>query len=448
MSAYLKISRFFLFLIPLTVFLVTPQTLFPFIVGKYSFFRLMVDASLIFLMLAWGKGNIEIDWRSFKRPLALGVIIWVAVFLLATIFAYDPWAAFWGNFERGESGVQLLHLLIFFFLLTVLLKNKSDWESFLKMNVLGGFLVIVYGLLAGQVAGFVGPAFSLHTRFQGSLGNPDYIGQYMLFLVFFALYLLLERSSFSKKASLIYGFWAILFFVTFIFSQTRGAFLGFTAAALVFLIYLIFNAPKKKQRIIFTLLFLFIVIGIGAFISFRHSPFVKNLPVVGRFAEISLDSARGRILTWQSALLAIKDRPLLGWGPENFSVAFDKYFNPGHFDPEGGGETWFDRAHSVILDYGTETGLLGLAAYLGMFVLYYIQFFQSNKIKKQQITSHPKQNQSLGVNYKLLIMHSLFFAMPIGYLVTGATLFDVLPMYLVLFTFLALTNKIYSVHYN
>jgi len=95
----------------------------------------------------------------------------------------------------------------------------------------------------------------------------------------------------------------------------------------------------------------------------------------------------------------------------------------------------------VIFDYGTETGLLGLAAYLGMFVLYYVQFFKFNKINKQQITHNSQHNQSSVVSYKSLVTRSLFFAMPVAYLVTGATLFDVLPMYIMLFTFLAFVNN-------
>ena len=441
MSTSVKLSRFFLFLAPFAVFIVSPATLFPFIVGKYAFFRACVDLALIFFIWAWASGKIVISYKSLVKYITIGVSIWVAVFLLASFLAYDPWAAFWGNFERGEGGVQLLHLFIFFFLLTALFKTKEDWKKMLKFMLAAAGTVIVYGLLAGA-NGFIGPAFSLGTRFQGSLGNPDYTGQFMIFTVCFSLYLMLHTHAADIKSKILnakswYGFLAVLFFVVFLLSQTRGAFLGFAAAAVMVLIYLAFAWPKKKMKMVFAGILLLMVIGLGLFIDLRHSPFVKNLPVVGRFADISLQSGAARIWTWESALKGIEAKPLLGWGPENFSVVFDKYFDTRHFVPnDPGSQTWFDRAHSVFLDYGAETGLLGLAAYLGMFVLYYIQFFKRKKEENVGEKQYPISN----IQYQSLITRSLFFAMPIAYLVTGATLFDVLPMYISLFAFLALSN--------
>lgn len=431
MSTSLKFSRFFLFLAPFAVFIVSPATLFPFIVGKYAFFRAAVDLSLIFFIWAWASGKVQVHWKQFKKPLAIGVAVWVAMFLLSSFFAFSPWAAFWSNFERGEGGIQLLHLFIFFFLLTALLKNKEDWKKMLKFMLAAAGTVVFYGLMAGG-NGFIGPAFSLGTRFQGSLGNPDYTGQFMIFTVFFSLYLMLNTEH-GKKHRYWYGFLALLFFVVFLLSQTRGAFLGFAAGAFMVLLYLAFKWPKKKIKMVFAGVLVLLVIGLGLFIDLRHSPFIKNLPVVGRFADISLQAGSARIWTWESALQGIEARPLLGWGPENFSVVFDKYFNTKHFNPVSGGQTWFDRAHSVFFDYGSETGLIGLAAYLAVFVLYYIQF-------RKRREKNEGEGEAQNTNHRILITRALFFAMPVAYLVTGATLFDVLPMYISLFAFLALSN--------
>ncbi len=431
MSTSIKLSRFFLFLAPFAVFFVTPSTLFPFIVGKYAFFRAVIDLSLIFFIWAWAGGKINVDWKSFKKPLAIGVAIWVIVFLLASFLAYDPWAAFWGNFERGEAGVQLLHLFIFFFLMVSLFKNKDDWQKMLKIMLIAAGLVVFYGFLAGSVQGFIGPSFSFANRFQGSLGNPDYMGQFMIFTVFFALYLLLNTNQARNTKSWWYGVLAVVFFFFFILSQTRGAFLGFGAGIIMTLIYLALKWPTKKIKSVLIGALILLVVCVALFINFRSSSLVKNLPIIGRFADISFQAGSTRIWTWESAIKAIVARPVLGWGPENFSVAFDKYFDIRHFNPsDPSSQTWFDRAHSVFFDYGAETGILGLAAYLAVFALYYVQFFK--KKEKDGIIKN--------TDYRVLTTRALFFAMPVAYLVTGATLFDVLPMYISLFVFLAFSN--------
>ena len=48
---FFKISKFFLWLAPLMIFLVTTSTLFPFIVGKYVWFRTSIDLAFICFLL-------------------------------------------------------------------------------------------------------------------------------------------------------------------------------------------------------------------------------------------------------------------------------------------------------------------------------------------------------------------------------------------------------------
>jgi len=175
-----------------------------------------------------------------------------------------------------------------------LLKDEKDWKKFLKIIIAAAFLVILYGLPAGAIKGIIGPSFSLQTRFQGSLGNPDYIGQFMLFAIFFSLYLALKGISQNDKW--IYGSWALLFFLTFLLSQTRGAFLGLLAGIFMVLIFLIFKA-RKKLKVTAAVILLFFIMAGGLFIVFRHSPFIKNLPIVGRFADIFLQSGAPRLWT-------------------------------------------------------------------------------------------------------------------------------------------------------
>src|SRR3989344_6522573 len=150
MINFFKISKFFLIASVLAVALVTPSTLFPFIVGKYVWFRASIDLALIFFLLGWAKTRINADSNADKRgyadkksasisqnqhlsallksPLVIAVMVFVAVFLLSGFFGIDPKMSFWSNFERGEGGLQLLHFGIFFILLTLLFREKKDWK--------------------------------------------------------------------------------------------------------------------------------------------------------------------------------------------------------------------------------------------------------------------------------------------------------------------------------
>ena len=70
------------------------------------------------------------------------------------------------------------------------------------------------------------------------------------------------------------------------------------------------------------------------------------------------------------AIKGFQERPILGWGQENFNYVFNKNYDPGMW----GQEQWFDRTHNVILDWLVAGGILGLLAYLSIFfsTLYYV----------------------------------------------------------------------------
>ena len=54
-------------------------------------------------------------------------------------------------------------------------------------------------------------------------------------------------------------------------------------------------------------------------------------------------AAQTRFWAWGSAWRGFLERPILGWGPENFSTVFDKHFDARFFVPGKATETWFDR---------------------------------------------------------------------------------------------------------
>ncbi|MBI2033519.1 MAG: O-antigen ligase family protein [Candidatus Liptonbacteria bacterium] len=451
---FLKLSRFFLHTSLFSVVIVMTSTFFPFIGGKYYFFRVSVELALIFFILWWAfetkageiKERLE---RLFSQPLFIAVSIFVLIYLLASIFANDTHAAFWSNYERGEGGFQMIHYYIFFVLLLLAFDKKENWLTVFRFSLAAAILMILYGVAANfSIRGFISPYQGnipptawgklTVTRFQGSLGNPAYVAPYLMFTLFYTLYLWANRAWKNKIVQgLIYGGLGVIFFFFFIISQTRGAFVGLIAATIVFLASLVFFNSKLK-KLLLVVLAAFIVVG-GLLFYYREAPIVKSLPG-SRVLELSLSETafKTRFWTWNTAWRGFKERPILGWGPENFSTVFDKYFDPRHYVPGKNTETWFDRAHSVIFDYLTETGLLGLLSFLGLFFVFYISFIKKFILKK-------KDFHHLHLNG---VQKGLLTSLPIAYLIQGIALFDVLPIYLNLFLFLAFSGFVLSSYFS
>lgn len=441
-----RIAKWYLYAAIFAVVIVMDSIFFPFIGGKDWYFRFAVELSLIATVLYWAfearQGEIETRLKkTFKRPIVIALTIFVAVFLLSCIFAYDASAAFWSNLERGEGGFQMIHYYLFFALLALLFEEK-EWRQIFKLSLVSSLLMIGYGVLAnfgtqtliGPYTGATMPTVWWHKlmdgRFQGSLGNPAYVAPYLMFAMFYVAYLWIVAKKEKRATSLAswsYGILIAIFLFFFFLSQTRGAFLGIMFATLVFLLYLIFAGSGIVRKWAGITLAVLIVLGGGAY-ALRNNDAVKALPG-SRLLQLSLSdgTAQTRLWVWGEAWKGFLERPVLGWGPENFSAVYDLHFDTRFYVPGATSETWFDRAHSVFFDYLSETGILGLLSYLGIFGVFIWEFFKSHKNKVASV-----------------VLSGIMLAIPVAYLGQGVAIFDVLPMYLSLFLFLAFASYFFD----
>jgi len=451
-ASFEKIAKLYLYISVFSVLVVMDSIFFPFIGGKDYFFRFSIELSLVSLVLWWAfdarKGELKERMKAlFKKPLVRAVSVFAGAMLLATLFAYDVHAAFWSNYERGEGFFQFLHYYAFFLLLAFLLRDEKDWLRMFRLSLVAAGFMILYGI-AGNfgVPSFIGPYATaaaptggwwhvlIDGRFQGSLGNPAYVAPYLIFAMFYAAYLWLSARAAgkSKKIGWTFGIIIAVLLFFFILSQTRGAFLGLGLAVLAFLVYLIISPNRKVRKWSALALGILVILGVGLY-SVRNEPFVQKLPEA-RLLQLSLNdyTAQTRLWVWGEAWKGFLERPVFGWGPENFATIFDRHFDPRFYVPGQNTETWFDRAHSVYFDYLSETGAVGLLSYLAIFAVFYWTF-----VKKQRRVMRENPGERKIAHY---IEQGLIFVLPIAYLGQGIAIFDVFPMYISLFLFLAFAS--------
>jgi O-antigen ligase len=77
---------------------------------------------------------------------------------------------------------------------------------------------------------------------------------------------------------------------------------------------------------------------------------------------------------WESAIYAIKEKPILGWGLSNFSTQVERIKNT--YDL--GAKNYVDaHAHNVFLEIGAGTGLIGLFLFLGWLLTWAYECFKA-----------------------------------------------------------------------
>src|SRR3989344_1372962 len=218
-----------IFALPFVVFIVAESLFFPFITGKNFAFRIIVEiATGAYLALAL----VNPAYRPKRSWLLWAFALLVCLVALADLFGAYAFKSLWSNFERMDGWVTLVHLFLYFVVMTSILNTEKLWRRFWHVSLGVSVVVGLYGLL--QVAGFasLNPGFSSVTRIDATFGNPIYLAVYMLFHIGIAAMLWSHAwaESYSRRRfwpSLIYGGIIALCTIILFMTGTRGAMLGF-----------------------------------------------------------------------------------------------------------------------------------------------------------------------------------------------------------------------------
>jgi O-antigen ligase len=222
--------------------------------------------------------------------------------------------------------------------------------------------------------------------------------------------------------SLAAGF---LFFSMYL-SQTRGAVIGALAAVLITAAWRAWRASGKPRLALLGMMLL-VALSAVLLVRSRDSAWVRSRPALHRLASISSrdPSIEFRLLAWRGSFKALRDRPIFGWGLDNYRNAFDRYFPPGiltRFNTE----QWADRAHNLLLDVAIPTGLAGLAAFSAFYALL-LAFLLRRRPPAQDFEGRPA-----------------FAALVLGYLLQALSTFDTVNTDAALYALLAYASYHYS----
>lgn len=360
LSQYLKwaivVGLFSVILI--TPFYVSSSMFFPFITGKNFFFRIVVEIIFaLWIILAMA----DTRYRPQRSPVLWAAMAVVAVLTLSTIFGANPYRSFWSNYERMEGLIGHLHLFAYFLVLSGVFITQKEWRRFFYGISVSGAAMAVYGYM--QAFGKVAISAQSGPRVDGTFGNASYMAIFMLFAVFVAAYLYFSED--KKWLKNIFTALVILEIPVVFLTATRGAILGLVGGAVLLVLFLAFLSQDHRVKIASLCVIAGIVALVSAFLLLQNRDFITQNPVFSRFSNLSFQdrTVQSRFTIWGMSYEAFKERPILGWGLENYNQVFNKYYRPSLWPQE----PWFDRSHNVIFDWLIHGGILGLFSYLFLY---------------------------------------------------------------------------------
>ena len=440
-----------------------PNTFFPFIVGKALYVRTLIEIAFgLWVVLALRD-------PSFRLPRSWMLAIFAAyvfIVLLASVAGVSPQRSLWSTYERMQGFVDTAHWFLFIWVLTSVFRSWGDWRWLLSLNLFASILLGLLGLSQHFEVGVL-DFLKATPRLDITLGNPTYVGAYMLVNIIIAfgflghsylrsvsrppaprrqrrrkrtrrreagpetvfsefwwgaswvivillsavtLFLVgagseLTRVAFISLVTILAAFgtsyliserqrlsWWRVFWMTAVvlggailfMSGTRGAVVGLAGGLLAFAAgYLLWGLDRRLRLASFVLIGT--VLGLTLlFLSVRTTTVFEKIAesnvMLLRLANTGIDDASltGRIDSALVGLEGFAARPILGWGPENFTIAYDRHVTA---EIIAAGVTSFDQAHNKLIEELTTKGILGFAGYMAVWL--YMLWIVARTVRRQ-----------------------------------------------------------------
>ena len=313
-------------------------------------------------------------------PLALPAALVGLAAALATLVSIDPGISFWGSLGRAQGFYTILAYVVLFLAARQALQSRDQVARLVTAVVATSLPVALYALV--QMLDF-DPVRWLKDapgRPSSSIGNPIFVGEYMVMLLpLTAAALVTAWRTARRRAGLSRYLAAAALVVSvglqlaaILVTQSRGAFLGLLAAG--FYLGLLLAARAGDRRLLGGLVIAALtVVGLLFVINLPGSPLaaVREVPYLGRLAQ-ALDpgavTGRQRAMQWEAGVGLVTSDParlLVGYGHDTTLYTVGPFTPPDLYrilTPRT------DRLHNELLDVLAAGGLVSLAAYLCLFL--------------------------------------------------------------------------------
>lgn len=420
----LKIIEILFYLLLFTPLVISRNFFFPFVAPKTLYF-FAVSELIIFVYLILAVSFPK--YRPSLNLLSITLTLFLVASILSTIFGVCPHESFWSKYERMTGLLMWFHLFGIFLAGSCVFK-RDDWIKIFEVSVI---ISVIVGIIAIVSNKGIGPLVKagLDTRGGGTLGNSSFLASYLLFNAFLGLYLFLTLA--QKELKIFFGIIFTLVVTCLMLSTGRAAAISFVGGVVLwFLLWCIYHQDKKlKIAGISLLIILSSALALAIYSSLLDAYFgQKNVIQSEILDKLSLNISKDRALVWSIGIEAWKEKPYFGWGPENFNIAFTRYFDPHLFIREVyGRDVWFDRAHNIVVDTLVSVGIVGFLTYL----LFFCSIFW---ILWKKYYHHEIDFLSV----------SIFSVTLLAYFIQNLTVFDMVSSYMMFFLVLGFIGTVAS----
>ncbi len=268
---------------------------------------------------------------------------------------------------RAAAGIWKAYFvepILFFLVLSTLLKTRQLQRTHiiaaLGVSLLIPALFAIYQQFTGAFIANPFWAAEATRRVTSFYGFPNAIGLYFAPVIL----LLIGAALYSKSKNKFYILTALLALAAIIFAQSKGALAGILVGLIFFAVF------AKGYRRIFT------SIIIAALIAAALSPQLRTF--TGSRTVSGGGSLEVRTQQWTETWKMLKTRPILGAGLSGYQTRVAPFHQKKYIEI-------FMYPHTIMLNFWSEIGLLGLFAFAWLIFAFFRTTFPSLKIREGRV---------------------------------------------------------------
>ena len=302
---------------------------------------------LAFLLYLWDKRKISL---TVEEKYILAILILLPIFSLLSV----------GGSYSFQRALEKSYRYIGLFFIPLFLQKDKVVERVLSLFSLSVVISFING-----VSFYKKLKWNFNIRLISFSSNPldeaHILAMGSMLVLVAIVYYVKEK---KWLYALFYSLTFILSLIALLFTQGRGAWIGFIAALFVVLFFLF----KSKKNFVIAMLSISLL-GYGAI----NSKVLENNRYIKRFESIQ-NKDSSRILLWQSGIEMYKSHPVFGVGRDN-AGEFSLEYMKNHF--KGQKPNYFSRnmmqlaeagnLHSLYITSLAEEGIL-FFPFIGMFL--------------------------------------------------------------------------------
>ena len=362
-----------------------PPTIFPYLVGKTLLFRCIVEV----VFVAWTI--LAVLNPAYRPPssLLLGLLaVALGVALVSALLGVSIVRSLFSTYERLGGVLEQVHWFAFTVVLVSVVR-VAQWRVLLKANLVVGMVIALWAV--GQHLDVEALLWEWskegYGRITATLGNPIHLGAYVLVNSLVAAGFFME--SFAKAAStsitgegvragisgaapwcstFFWGSCAMLGAWVVSLTAARSAFLGLIAGFAAVAVLFAYLERGRVRLAVGTAAGLLAATAVAFALlvaTFEPVPDSQRArsanPLIDRTLAFSKRTVETRLSAWDAAAKGFFERPVFGWGPENYVVVLGR-----HGSAMGAEMRIHDNAHGRLAEELATKGALGVISYLAV----------------------------------------------------------------------------------